>query len=490
MFNSRRVPRNNEPSFDQPNESLDTWGNDDPMADLVRLVEADIESVTRRPLTTDELADAMMAEMDAPFGKSGAAYAHGEPGRPMQATVYDAWDDEAMASLPDDFQFDNSPPESYTNAYHARQAAELAPEPRARKRFGLIAAAFGAFVIVVAGFVGWQLIAGDSGFNGPSLVLAPTGPYKVVPDAGDSIEEPVDGQAVFGLDGTTVPKGEERLQARDESVPDLPPVTPQVSRVILPDGQEVASEPVDPALSGPRRVRTVLVKPDGTIIESPDGPPPSLSAEARRLETTLPGASGAVAEASTEADDGSAAGLPPIDETMVVDTTTTASAADGSALPDLPGMQEIEVASADQTATLSGLVDAPAPRARPSPATSASAEGPLDLGASANTAAVPEQQVASLEPVAPAAAALAPAGSAFVQIASQKSEGDALATFTALQRKYPGVLSGLSPDIQRADLGAKGIFYRIRVAAASRDEAISLCESLKAAGSDCLIARN
>ncbi len=76
-----------------------------------------------------------------------------------------------------------------------------------------------------------------------------------------------------------------------------------------------------------------------------------------------------------------------------------------------------------------------------------------------------------------------------MQVSSQRSEAAALSAFQAMQRKFPGVLGGLSPDIQKADLGAKGIYYRARVPAASRDAAANLCEKLRAAGGDCVIAR-
>ena len=45
-------------------------------------------------------------------------------------------------------------------------------------------------------------------------------------------------------------------------------------------------------------------------------------------------------------------------------------------------------------------------------------------------------------------------------------------------------------DIQRADLGAKGIYYRARVGPfPTRSEAIEVCEKLKAAGSTCIVTR-
>ena len=44
--------------------------------------------------------------------------------------------------------------------------------------------------------------------------------------------------------------------------------------------------------------------------------------------------------------------------------------------------------------------------------------------------------------------------------------------------------------IQEADLGTKGLYYRVRVGPwASRDDAIKVCEALKAAGGNCFVTQ-
>ena len=50
--------------------------------------------------------------------------------------------------------------------------------------------------------------------------------------------------------------------------------------------------------------------------------------------------------------------------------------------------------------------------------------------------------------------------------------------------------ASLTPQIQEADLGEKGIYFRVRVGPwASREEAIGVCESLKAAGGNCFVTQ-
>jgi hypothetical protein len=51
-------------------------------------------------------------------------------------------------------------------------------------------------------------------------------------------------------------------------------------------------------------------------------------------------------------------------------------------------------------------------------------------------------------------------------------------------------VSGTYADVKRADLGDKGIYYRTRVAGlADKSAAQSLCNSFKAAGQACFVAK-
>jgi cell division protein FtsN len=77
-----------------------------------------------------------------------------------------------------------------------------------------------------------------------------------------------------------------------------------------------------------------------------------------------------------------------------------------------------------------------------------------------------------------------------VQVSSTRSEADARAVWTSLQQKFPGLVSGTYADVKRADLGDKGIYYRTRVAGlADKSAAQSLCNSFKAAGQACFVAK-
>lgn len=295
--------------------------------------------------------------------------------------------------------------------------------------------------------------------------------------------------------------------ARTGDVPELPAVTPHVSRITLPDGQEVEAElptGFDPNETGPRRVRTVLVRPDGSLIESPGDKPgaaapvaaaPSSDAAAQIIARSETG------DATSDDAEGGA-GLPPLssaNQTVASDAASPtvqglppSNLTDASGqpmpitLPAAPGVAPNS--TVETTASVSSLASAPLPPAKPAAPAAAPSSGPLDLTtAAAKTQTSAPTQVAGL----PAASQPASGGSAgaYVQLSSQRTEEAARSAFVALQRKFPSILGSAVADIQQADLGSKGVYYRARVGAPSKDAAVALCEQLRSAGGDCLIAR-
>jgi nitrate reductase NapE component len=153
---------------------------------------------------------------------------------------------------------------------------------------------------------------------------------------------------------------------------------------------------------------------------------------------------------------------------MAAPTAPTA-AAPIQAPPPQAVSEPKKIRKATNRADQSGAADA---RPEPPPA----APAPIALG-NANSAA-------------PAAPSVSGGGYA-VQVTSERSESNAQAALQALQAKYPNQLSGRQPIIRRADLGAKGIYYRVLVGTfASAEEAAGLCSKLKAAGGNCIVQRN
>lgn len=81
-----------------------------------------------------------------------------------------------------------------------------------------------------------------------------------------------------------------------------------------------------------------------------------------------------------------------------------------------------------------------------------------------------------------------PAGTTYIQLAAVKSEAEASTQWARFKAKNPE-LSGLSLKVQKADLGAKGIFYRIQAGPLTADAAISTCAAVKSRGGNCIIAK-
>ena len=90
----------------------------------------------------------------------------------------------------------------------------------------------------------------------------------------------------------------------------------------------------------------------------------------------------------------------------------------------------------------------------------------------------------------PAAAAPASGGGVVLQIGAYKSQADADAAWKTYKAKHSALLSGYSDDIQQADLGEKGTWYRLRIGGMSnREVASALCERLKADGGACILGK-
>jgi hypothetical protein len=119
--------------------------------------------------------------------------------------------------------------------------------------------------------------------------------------------------------------------------------------------------------------------------------------------------------------------------------------------------------------------------ARSSPANANASAANVPLALTPQTAAVPVTGGAS-----------AGASGSMVQLSSQRSEADALASFKALQAKFPEALGSREPLIKRADLGDKGgVHYRAFVGPfGSPSEAAQFCNGLKTAGGQCFVPRN
>jgi hypothetical protein len=340
-------------------------------------------------------------------------------------------------------QFDHGgPPNSQHDPAYGDDAyayqdgyGDAAEEPAKKRGGGMVTVA----VVLVLAVVGtgaafaYRTFAGSPRNGEPPIIKADNSPTKIVP-------APADGSAKVP-DRMATADGKEKIVPREEA-------------------------PVDVnARTGPRVVFPPL---------NPNSNPPSAASVATAGALPATGAGNGTLPNGTE---------PRRIKTLAVrgDQADAAAAPVNAPAPAKPAPAKSNAAPAA----------APAPAAPRSPPSSAnaSANGPLSL-----TPQAPPGAPAAATRVATANSAPAASnggGGYLVQVASQKNESDAQASYKALQGKYPAVLGSRSPLIKRADLGDKGVYYRAMIGPfGSADEATQFCGNLKTAGGQCVIQRN
>jgi hypothetical protein len=90
----------------------------------------------------------------------------------------------------------------------------------------------------------------------------------------------------------------------------------------------------------------------------------------------------------------------------------------------------------------------------------------------------------------PATVKAVPGGAWQVQLGALRSQADAEGEWKKLQKANTDLLSGLSPEVIRADLGEKGVFWRLRAGPFSDPEvAKTLCAAMEARKNRCAVVK-
>lgn len=115
--------------------------------------------------------------------------------------------------------------------------------------------------------------------------------------------------------------------------------------------------------------------------------------------------------------------------------------------------------------------------------------GAAKPSAAAKTSTEPDLVAPPVNAAPAATRAQSQAGAQYVvQIAALQSEAAANAAWTRLSGKDPALFASATKDIQRADLGAKGVYFRVRAGYfTDRTEASRFCERVKTSGQDCIV---
>jgi len=291
------------------------------------------------------------------------------------------------------------------------------------------AALLGAIALGGVLALAYKQSGGGLGSEPPPLVQADSTPVKAAPDQPGGKQFPHKNKLIYDrLQNADEPAGEKLVpRQEDVAVPALPgsdtggtpaavattdPAPPTTQAV--PGAMPVAAvNDLSMPEGGPRKVRTMVVRPDGSVEAAAVPAPPAEAAQPQ-----------------------AAAGNP---QSL-------------AAAPPPPAN-----AAPQETASV------PAPEAKPKP---------------------PAQQTAAAAPKA-----AAKPKEYVVQVGSKKNQTDALASFADIQQKYPTLLGSYRPIVQKANLGAKGTWYRLRIGpVADKTAANKLCSQLKSQGlPDCLV---
>jgi cell division septation protein DedD len=150
-------------------------------------------------------------------------------------------------------------------------------------------------------------------------------------------------------------------------------------------------------------------------------------------------------------------------------------------------------ASAPPRTQAAGLSDAPPVRLNPDtpavtvrqPPSLAPAKPPVQAAVT-TVPAVPITDPAP--PPNATAAGSAVSGKAVLQIGAYESPEIANGAWTTFRSRHANVAARLAQDVQKADLGAKGTWYRLRVGPfADKAAALAACEKLRSEGGTCFV---
>ncbi len=354
--------------------------------------------------------------------------------------------------------------------------------------FGWKAAALASVAVLVSatGLYAWFSSGGVARLNsadGPPIVVADSEPVKIVPEDPGGKTVPNQDKAVYDrvaggapqtptqkslissseepmdvVQRTLTPENFPTVRAEDEDM-----LVEEADERLQPGtGSETAADnPAADANVSLRKVRTMIVRPDGSLVarEVPESAPPAPQQQtAARLPAAAP-AQPAAPEVSSEALSQAAA-------STVTETAARAARPAGNDRAPLPAQRP-----AEQPVNIVGAV--------------------TNEGNIRQAPAQPQQQqqaAAAPSQTAPASSAVPP-GTYVVQIASLPSQAEAEKSYRNMSAKYGGIIGGKGVDIKAADIPGKGTYYRVRLVAGAKADADALCAKLKAAGGSCLVTR-
>ncbi len=490
------VPEINLDEFERRLRSAGAPPNnaDDPLAELTRLVNM-ISQENAKSDGVAELSSAHLPKAEsfplAANDESAARFESGESKAPYGEPKPEPLD------APPGFKIataSSAAAEShdFSGEGYAALAAAGGGEAEARKRRprswylktgGL--AAIG--VALLGGAAALKVGVVPSLHKSPPFIAAAEGPTKVQPPSDATVQSGGDSAALMMKDSAT--PAPVKIVSSEEQPVDLSAQTPSPTPVAVasaPSPSPAAASPVAPAADTPivppaessatvaplfpeaKPVKTVSVRPDGTVISTDSTPSPAPPSP------------------------------PTKSATRAIDNSATEAAAVAPAEPATPKLDLPTKLSPKSSARVVAKTDTTAPAA----ATDTTPNAPLQLGAlaarpsqpaktpAAKAATVVADAASTDAPVALAPSAAKETGGDWaVQFAAPRSEEDAQRTISRLKSKYAADLGDADLGMREADVNGHTI-YRVRAGGLAKADAAALCAKVKASGGDCFIAKN
>jgi len=331
--------------------------------------------------------------------------------------------------------------------------------------------------IIAAGIAGIGVsfaYKSKSGSHEIAMIKAMPGPTKIQPDSPGGVDVPNQDESILNNTPQQTPS---KLADHREMPVDLAAQATTAPRVVMADAGPTAATapgavPVSAArppdlpnavpqdiqsygigaLIEPKKVKTVSVRSDGTLL--PNDTPPQMPPSAPSAAQVPPPAPSAMPPAASTTPKPAA-----VKSTARVVTT-----------PKPPQ-------SIDQLAS-----DAPVAPPAPVPAKPKTVPAkPVKLAARQSAETPQDSQEA--------AAPNQTGGGFAVQFAAPGSEQEAHELTAKLTQKFGDDLSGHHLTYHRAKVGDKTV-YRVRTAGLTREEAVGICEKVKSDGGSCFLAKN
>ncbi|RDE09292.1 SPOR domain-containing protein [Pelagibacterium lacus] len=312
----------------------------------------------------------------------------------------------------------------------------------------LIPIAAGAVLVALIGGAYVMFFAGQSEPGEAPVLTADASPVKE--EAAPPAQSAAADSVVFNeIEGNSNPVAEE-LVSRDQ--------TGGVS------GSDVASaiaiDEGEIALAN-RPVRTVTVRPDGTIVPADDS-----VAGSNVLPVDRPN-------------------VPEVPNSTM--TSDPIGAAIAEAMAGAGGELSFESPAAPDVGEEGDGVVATGNSAEAADVQPVSVPMPVARPETIAVAAAPES-ASQPTPSTQAPATSNPA--AWVQLSSQRTEEAARAGIPDLERRYGSLFNGAAPEVNRVDLGERGIYYRVRLPQPTLADANAVCGAIQGQGGDCFVLNN